>query len=118
TRVVAGLCRCSHRPVESTASHSRGSMRRAMALLAVALAAAASPACDGESPVEQKVDPRLTLSADSVALEVGASATMTAVVLDSSEPALFASRDETVATVNAGGAINGVGVGTTYVVAT
>jgi len=93
-------------------------MRRATALLAVLLAAAAFPACDGESPVEQKVEPRLTLSVDSVALEVGDSATVTAQVFDSSEPALFASRNQGVATVSATGAISGVAAGTTYVVAT
>ncbi|HEX6587445.1 MAG TPA: hypothetical protein VF039_00370 [Longimicrobiales bacterium] len=92
-------------------------MRRAMALLAVAFAATAFPACEGENPVEQEADARVTLSVDSVTIEVGASATVTAEVFDSGEPALFASRDESVATVSAGGAISGVGAGTTYVVA-
>jgi cephalosporin-C deacetylase-like acetyl esterase len=41
-----------------------------------------------------------------------------ATVSNTSEPARFVSRDQGVATVNASGAISGIGVGSTYVVAT
>ena len=92
-------------------------MKRAIAPVAVSLSAAAFLAC-GKDPVEQTGDPRLTLSADSVTVDVGASASVTAAVANTSEPALFVSRDPGVATVNAGGAISGVAVGSTYVVAT
>ena len=83
------------------------------------MAAVASQACDGENPIDNnEADPQLTLSADSVTIDLGGSATVTAEVLDSDEPALFTSRDESVATVSASGSISGVGAGTTYVVAT
>jgi hypothetical protein len=79
------------------------------------MAAAAFLAC-GKGPVEQ--DPRLTLSADSVTVDVGASASVTATVLNTGGAAQFVSRDPGVAAVSASGAINGVAVGSTYVVAT
>ena len=91
-------------------------MKKGIALVPVLLAAAAFVAC-GENPAEQN-GPRLTLSSDSVILGVGFSAQVTATVGNTSEPAQFVSRDQGVATVNAGGAINGVAVGSTYVVAT
>jgi N-acetylneuraminic acid mutarotase len=91
-------------------------MKRAIALSAVSMAAAASLAC-GKGPVERN-DPRLTLSADSVTVDVGASASVTATVLNTGEPAHFVSRDPGVAAVSANGAISGVAVGSTYVVAT
>jgi len=92
-------------------------MKEVTALVPVLLAAAALAAC-GENPVERKGDPRLTLSSDSVTLEVGVSALVTATVSNTSEPARFVSRDQGVATVNASGAISGVAAGSTYVVAT
>jgi len=92
-------------------------MKRAIALAAVWLSAPALLAC-GKDPVDQGGDPQLTLAMDSVTVDVGASASVSATVLNSSEPAQFVSRDQSVATVNAGGAISGVGVGSTYVVAT
>lgn len=91
-------------------------MKRAIALAAVSLSAAALVSCG--DPVGRGGDPHLTLSADSVAVDVGASASVAATVLNTSEPARFVSRDPGVATVNAAGAISGVAVGSTYVVAT
>ncbi|HEX8210135.1 MAG TPA: kelch repeat-containing protein [Longimicrobium sp.] len=93
-------------------------MRRAIARAAVLVSAAALLAC-GKDPVEQGGgDPKLALSADSVTVDVGTSASVAATVLNTSEPAQFVSRDPGVATVNGNGAINGVAVGSTYVVAT
>jgi hypothetical protein len=91
-------------------------MKRAIALSAVSMAAAAFLGC-GKGPVEQD-GPRLTLSADSVTVDLGASASVTATVLNTGEPAQFVSRDPSVAAVSANGAISGVAVGSTYVVAT
>jgi D-alanyl-D-alanine carboxypeptidase len=88
-----------------------------MKVLSVLLAAAAIAACS-ESPVAQDDDPRLTLSADSVIVSVGTSASVFAQLINTSARADFVSRDPRVATVNANGAINGVGAGSTYVVAT
>ena len=91
-------------------------MNRAIALAAVLFSAPAFLAC-GKAPVDQGGDPQLTLATDSVTVDVGASASVAATVLNTSEPAQFVSRDASVATVNAGGAISGVAVGSTYVVA-
>ena len=90
-------------------------MKEVIARVPVLLAAAAFLAC-GKNPVEQK--PRVTLSGDSVTVDVGVSALVTATVSNTSEPAQFVSRDPGVAAVNANGAISGVTVGSTYVVAT
>ena len=85
-------------------------MKHALALCAVLAFAACG------SPVEQAGDSHVVLSADSVALVVGTSTAVT--VLNTSAPALFASRDANVATVTAQGAISAIAVGATYVVAT
>ena len=92
-------------------------MRRATALVAVVSSVAAFVAC-GDDPVEPPGDPQLSLSADSVIVEVGGSASVDATLRNTSESPQFVSRDLSVATVNAAGAISGVGVGSTYVVAT
>ena len=92
-------------------------MKPAIAIVAVLLPAAAFLAC-GKDPVEPRGDPRLVLSADSVIVDVGASASVSATVDNTSELAQYVSRDQNVATVNANGTISGVGVGSTYVVAT
>jgi N-acetylneuraminic acid mutarotase len=68
--------------------------------------------------VEGTPDPQLTFSVDSVTVDLGSSATVPASVLNTTETAQFVSRDPGVATVGANGAINAVGVGSTYVVAT
>jgi uncharacterized protein len=91
-------------------------MKAVTALVPVWLAAAAFVAC-GKNPAGQN-GPRLTLSSDSVILNVGLDALVTATVSNTSEPAQFVSRDQSVATVSASGAISGVAVGSTYVVAT
>ncbi|CAA9336438.1 MAG: hypothetical protein AVDCRST_MAG89-2407, partial [uncultured Gemmatimonadetes bacterium] len=92
-------------------------MKRAIARVAVLVTAAGLLGC-GKSPVERRDEPQLTISADSVTVGVGASASVAATVLNNSEPAQFVSRDPSVATVNGSGAISGVAVGSTYVVAT
>jgi predicted esterase len=88
-------------------------VKRALAPLALH-AAFAFGACG--SPVEQADDSHVVLSADSVDLAVGTSTAVA--VLNTSAPALFASRDETVARVSPQGSIAGIAVGATYVVAT
>jgi dienelactone hydrolase len=93
------------------------SFMKPVTALAVSLAAAAFLACDND-PVDQDADPQLTLSRDSIALDVGISVSVIATVLNTSESAQFVSRNENVATVSANGAIKAVGVGSTYVVAT
>jgi N-acetylneuraminic acid mutarotase len=92
-------------------------MKRVTALAALSLSAAASLACGGD-PAGRAAEPQLTLSADSVVVNVGASASVTATVVNADEQAQFVSRNSAVATVNASGAISGVGIGSTYVVAT
>ena len=92
-------------------------MKMAISLSAASLAAAASLAC-AKGPVDQGGDPQLTLSADSVTVDLGASASVTAMVLNTGGTAQFVSRDPGVAAVSASGAISGVAVGSTYVVAT
>ena len=91
-------------------------MRRATAMVAV-VSVAAFAACS-DDPVKPPTDLRLTLSADAVTIDVGASAAVTATLLNTSDPVQFVSRNTGVATVNASGAISGVGTGSTWVVAT
>ncbi|HEX6039002.1 hypothetical protein, partial [Longimicrobium sp.] len=67
-------------------------MKRTMARVTGLLSAAAFLAC-GKDLVEPGGDPRLTLSADSVIVDAGASASVAATVLNASEPARFVSRD-------------------------
>lgn len=91
-------------------------------IVAVALAAAAVLACD-KNPVEQNGDSQLTLSPDSVVVGVYESSPLAATVRDASGAIQYVSpryvsRDESVATVNANGAVSAVAVGSTYVVAT
>jgi uncharacterized protein len=96
----------------------------ATALVTVAFAATALLAC-GDTPVEQSGDPQVTLSPDSVVVGVYSfSAPLTATVrngsgtIQTNVPLLYSSRDQSVATVSANGAINAVAIGSTYVVAT
>jgi N-acetylneuraminic acid mutarotase len=91
-------------------------MKRAIALVAVSWSAAAFLAC-GKDPVDGGDDPQLTLSADSVTVDVGMPASVTATVRNASDPAQFVSRAPGVATVDANGSIRGVAIGSTYVVA-
>ena len=92
-------------------------MKSLKAIVSVTSAAAALLACD-KNPVDRSGGPQLTLSADSVTVDVGASASVAATVLNTTAPAQYVSRDPGVATVNASGAISGVAAGSTYVVAT
>jgi dienelactone hydrolase len=91
-------------------------MRSAKAIVAVTLAAAAFVAC-GKNPAEQNGAPQLTLSPDSVVVGVYESAPLTATVRNASGAIQYVSRDQSVATVNASGAISAVAAGATYVVA-
>jgi uncharacterized protein len=98
-------------------------MKRARALMTGSLAAASFVAC-GENPVERSGDPQLTLSADSVVVGVAESSSPLAVTVRDASGAVqyvalqYVSRDQSVATVSANGAIKGVAVGATHVVAT
>ncbi len=90
-------------------------------IVSTTLAAAALLACDG-SPVERTSDLQITLSPDSVVVGLFASSPLVATVRDAggaiqSVPLRYVSRDESVATVNASGAISAVAAGSTHVVA-
>jgi dienelactone hydrolase len=96
-------------------------MKRATASMAGSLVAASFVACD-KGPVDQNADPRLTLSPDSLVVGIYESAPLAATVRDADgamqDVALqYVSRDQSVATVSAGGAISAVAVGVTHVVA-
>ena len=80
------------------------------------LAAASFAACD-EGPVGPNADPQIAIAADSVAVNMFTSASVFAVTHNTFDAPQYVSRDQKVATVNALGAITGVGVGSTYVVA-
>ena len=102
----------------------RRSRRMTKALTTAVLVAASFVACD-ENPVEQSNDPQLTLTADSVVVEVFTAAPPLAVTVRNGNGAIqydaslnYVSRDLSVATVNANGAISGVAVGSTHVVVT
>jgi dienelactone hydrolase len=98
-------------------------MKLAKALMTGLLVAASIVACD-ENPVEQNRglqngDAQLTLSTDSVVVSVGDGSLLTATISgNASGPTQYISRDQSVATVNANGAIRAVAIGTTYVVGT
>ena len=70
---------------------------------------------DGTGPGD---DPVLTLSSDSLSVQVGATTVVTATIQPAGGSAQFTSRDNTVATVDANGAITGLKVGKTVVVGT
>ncbi|HEX8360022.1 MAG TPA: acetylxylan esterase [Longimicrobium sp.] len=91
-------------------------MRSAKAIVALTLSAAALLGCD-ENAVDPNGDPQLTLSADSVVVGVFETTPLIATVSDASEAIQYVSRDESVATVDASGAINAVAAGSTFVVA-
>lgn len=73
---------------------------------------------DGSGPIDPQPDPQLTLSPDSIVVLTGASATVTATVVNSTAAVQFTSRNQAVAQVSATGNVTGVSVGTTFVVAT
>lgn len=72
---------------------------------------------DEGGPTMPGPDPTLTLSADSISLMVGANTTLSATIANSTAPAVFVSRDETVATVSSAGVIAGVKAGRTVIAA-
>ncbi len=84
----------------------------------VFLAASGFVACSDNPVGQPKGDPALAFGADSVAVDVGAFTSVSVTLTNTSEKAQYLSRDVNVATVNAAGSIKGVGVGSTYVVAT
>ncbi len=98
-------------------------MKSVKAIAAVMLVAAACSACD-RNPVQQDGDPQLTFALDSVVVDLYRSSSLAATVRDASgaiqsvASLQYVSRDPGVAAVDAGGAISGVAVGATYVVAT
>ena len=75
-------------------------------------------ACSDDDGTGIDEDPVLTLSSDSVSVQVGASTVVTATVQPVGDVAQFVSRDNTIATVDANGAITGLRVGKTVVVST
>jgi dienelactone hydrolase len=91
-------------------------MKRTRALLTGSLLAASIAACD-KDPVGASVDAQIAIAADSVVVNMFTSASAFAAVYNTSDAAQYVSRDQKVATVNALGAVTGVGVGSTYVVA-
>lgn len=86
------------------------------ALVALTLAATAILACDN-APAEPNDEPQLILSVDSVVIGVGDGSLLSATMLNASGLPQYVSRDQSVATVNANGAIKAVATGSTYVVA-
>jgi dienelactone hydrolase len=78
----------------------------------------ADPVDEDDAPVVQNDAPQVTLSADSVVIGVGDGSLLTATIRNASGPVQYASRDPSVATVNANGAIRAVATGATFVVAT
>ena len=99
------------------------SVQRAEAMMSALLWALLFVACDS-SPVEQNSDAQLTLSPDTVIVGVFDSSPPLNVTVRGSNGEMqydvsleYASRDESVAAVNANGAINALAPGSTYVVA-
>ena len=80
------------------------------------VAAIALAACTDDGPTDPGLNPSITLSSDSVAVQVGASTTVSATIANATDVAQFVSRDNTIAIVSATGAITGVKVGKTVVV--
>ena len=98
-------------------------MKRATVLITGWLLAASVVACGkdpvaNDDPVEPEAAPQLTLSPDSVVVAVGDGSLVNATIRNASGPTQYVSRDVSVATVNANGAIRAVGIGSTYVVGT
>jgi predicted ThiF/HesA family dinucleotide-utilizing enzyme len=86
-------------------------MKLAKASMTGLLVAAAFVACS-DSPVEQTPTPYITLSADSVTVGVFDSSTITAAIFNIVGQTQYVSRDQSVATVSANGAI---GAGDEYI---
>lgn len=90
-------------------------MTQTRALMGGVLAAASVVACD-KNPVGKEVDPQFTMTADSITVDLYKSASV-GVVYNSPDAPQYVSRDPNVATVSAAGAVTGVSIGSTYVVA-
>src|SRR6185503_11195995 len=116
-------CTTCFRPSDNRNCDRNVFMKRATTVMTGLLLATSVLACE-KDPVEQNSDPQLTLSADSVAVGVFTSASPLTITVRDASGAIqyvsvqYVSRDQSVATVNANGAISGVAVGSTYVVAT
>ncbi|HVE48072.1 MAG TPA: acetylxylan esterase [Casimicrobiaceae bacterium] len=91
-------------------------MRSAKASMTGLFVAASFVAC-AKDPVGVNVDPQLNIAADSVTINLFTSASVGAVNHNTLDALQYVSRDQNVATVNAFGAVTGVAVGSTYVVA-
>ncbi|HEX8394402.1 MAG TPA: dienelactone hydrolase family protein [Longimicrobium sp.] len=97
-------------------------MRSFKTIVAATLGSVALLACDG-NPVDSNGGMQLTLSPDSVVVGVYQSSPLIATVRSANGaiqhvPVQYVSRDQSVATVNASGAVSAVAAGATYVVAT
>ncbi len=91
-------------------------MKRAKALTTGLLVTASFVACD-KDPVGVNADPQLNIVAESVTVNIFTSASVGAVTRNTLDALQYVSRDQNVATVNALGAVTGVAIGSTYVVA-
>ena len=91
-------------------------MKRVTAIVAGTLVVAALLACD-KDPVGANVDAQIAIAAESLTVNMFTSASAFAMVSNTFDTPQYASRDQTVATVNAQGAVTGVALGSTYVVA-
>ena len=81
------------------------------------LVATALVACGGD-PITPTANPHLTIATDSIAVNLFASASVSGLVVHNTlGPLQYLSRDQNVATVNGVGAVTGLAIGSTYVVA-
>ena len=83
-------------------------MKRAKSMMTGLLVAASFVACD-KDPVGANVDPHIAMAADSVTVNMFTSASVFAAVYNTFDAPQYVSRDQKVATVNALGAVSGVG---------
>jgi hypothetical protein len=81
------------------------------------IAALALAACTEDDPINPGVDPAITLSSDSIAVAIGATSKIIPTISNTTETAVFVSRDTTIAKVDASGTITGLRSGKTVVVA-
>jgi dienelactone hydrolase len=89
-------------------------------IVTVTLSAAACLACSKDA-VEPGIDsddgPQLSIFADSVAVDIFTSVNVSAALFNTADTPQWTSRDQSIATVDASGAITGIRIGSTYVVA-
>ena len=91
-------------------------MKLVTASMVGSFVAASVVACH-KDPVGANVDPQLNIAAESLAVNMFTSASVFAAVYNTFDAPQYVSRDPKVATVNALGAVTGVALGSTYVVA-